>query len=74
MNIISKRKIKKYKKNHKSYPIFICNSCAWKYDCISVATKYVRCKGYEYASKEDLQFLINKKILGSNNERNRKNL
>ena len=63
MNIISKRRIKKYKKNHKSYPIFICNSCAWKYDCISVATKYVRCKGYEYASKEDLQFLINKKIL-----------
>ena len=48
MNIISKRRIKKYKKNHKSYPIFICNSCAWKYDCISAYTKYRKCGGYEY--------------------------
>ena len=64
MNIISKRKIKKYKNKHKPYPIFICNSCAWKYDCISVATKYVRCNGYKYISKEDLQILINKKING----------
>ena len=48
MNIISKIKINKYKNTHRGNNFYICNTCNWEYDCISVYTKYRRCGGYEY--------------------------
>ncbi|MCZ9850202.1 hypothetical protein [Brachyspira hyodysenteriae] len=48
MNIISKRKINKYRNTHRGNNLYICNTCNWQYDCISVCTKYRRCSGYEY--------------------------
>ena len=48
MNIISKRKMNKYRNAHRGNNLYICNTCSRQYDCISAYTKYRKCGGYEY--------------------------
>lgn len=48
MNIISKRKMNKYRNAHRGNNVYICNTCNWQYDCINAYTKYRKCGGYEY--------------------------
>ena len=59
MNIISKRKMNKYRNTHKGDNVYICNTCSWEYYCINAYTKYRICSGYEY---NKIKYLWKKRI------------
>lgn len=47
MNIISKRKINKYKKIHQAYKKCLCYNCFYRFCCFMLSNKKTKCGVYE---------------------------
>lgn len=47
MNIISKRKVKKYKDTHKSYIKCLCYNCYYTFCCFMLSNNKNKCKVYK---------------------------
>ena len=48
MNIISKRKMNKYRNTHKSYRKCLCYNCYYRVCCFMFSMNKIKCKIYEH--------------------------